>query len=94
MNGPDAFLLGTAVGWQSDHAQVMLEAGVESRAVGPSSDLSKNSATIEFVSSRLLVAVTIWDSGECEVIEASTDREQESEVQVSDSPTLLPCSPF
>lgn len=83
MRAPDPNLLHAAVDWQSSKAELLLAQGVESRVVGPTTDLSKNSATIEFISSRLLVAVSIWDSGECEVITDSPDnRHPEPAVQV------------
>lgn len=74
MKAPDQSLLIAAVDWQVRKTGLLSAAGVESRAQGPTTSLSKNSATIEFISSRLLIGVTIWDSGECEAIRDSPDQ--------------------
>lgn len=74
MTEQDPSLLGAAVDWHLDNAEALSAAGVQSRIVGPSTGLSKNSVTIEFVSSRLLIGVTIWDSGEGEAIRDSLDQ--------------------
>ncbi|MCC2336641.1 hypothetical protein [Cellulomonas wangsupingiae] len=43
---------------------------IEIRQTGPTSGRLKNSITLELISSERLVAVTIWESGESEVITA------------------------
>lgn len=74
MSERDPSILGAAVNWHLVNTEAWSAAGVQSRVVGPSSGLSKNSVTIEFVSSRLLIGVTVWDSGEAEVIRDSPDQ--------------------
>ncbi len=80
MTGRDPRLLDSVGAWQLANSELLSAVGVESTVVGPTVDRNKNSATVELISSRLLVAVTIWDSGECEVIEASTELDESEPV--------------
>jgi len=74
MSEQDPRLLSAAVDWHLREAKLLSAAGVQSRVVGPSTGRSKNSVTIELISSRLLIGVIIWDSGEGEVIRDSPDQ--------------------
>lgn len=82
MSRPDPNFLSAALAWHSKNVDALSDVGVESRVLGPTTGRSKNSATIEFVSFSLLVGVTMWDSGECEVIELATDGQHEPVVRV------------
>lgn len=80
MPGSNPALIDSTVDWQERNDDFLAAAGVQSRLVGPTSGRSKNSATVEFISSRFLVSATIWDSGECEVITTSVEDDQDDPV--------------
>lgn len=64
-------ILDAASSWHERNSANLASLGIEARLVGPTTGLSKNSASIEFISSESLVAATVWDSGEYEVITTS-----------------------
>jgi hypothetical protein len=80
MAGSNLFLLDSTAIWQERNGGFLAASDVQTRLVGPTSGRSKNSATVEFISSRLLVSATIWDSGECEVITTSVEDDQSDPV--------------
>ncbi|MFT3944830.1 MAG: hypothetical protein QM705_13540 [Ancrocorticia sp.] len=63
----DQQMLAEVVAWFEVNSASLREAGVEVRLVGPSCGESKNSVEVGFLSSRLLVTVSVWDSWECDI---------------------------
>jgi hypothetical protein len=76
--------LDTVVSWRDRNGAELASRGVESRLVGPTAGRSKDSATVEFISPECLVAATIWDSGESEVITAFVQGDHDPAVTVQD----------
>ena len=70
--------------WHDRNGPELASRGVESRLVGPTAGRSKDSATVEFISPECLVAATIWDSGESEVITAFVQGDDDPIVTVQD----------
>lgn len=70
--------------WHGRNAPELASRGVESRLVGPTVGRSKDSATVEFISPECLVAATVWDSGESEVITAFVEGDDDPIVTVRD----------
>jgi hypothetical protein len=68
MKVPSGRFLDAAVKWLERNRARLASVGVDARLVGPTTGRSKNSLTAEFVGPDRLVGVTIWDSGEVEVI--------------------------
>jgi hypothetical protein len=70
--------------WRDRNDPGLASRGIESRLVGPTVGRSKDSATVEFISAECLVAATIWDSGESEVITAFVQGDDDPIVTVHD----------
>ncbi|WP_433531973.1 hypothetical protein ACQPYA_07885 [Micromonospora sp. CA-263727] len=70
--------------WHGRNAPELASRGVESRLVGPTVGRSKDSAAVEFISPEYLVAATVWDSGESEVITAFVQGDDDPIVTVQD----------
>jgi len=76
VSGSKHRLLDAIAIWQGRNYGLLAETHVQSRLVGPTAGRSKNSVAVEFISSHSLVAATVWDSGECEVITTSVQDDQ------------------
>lgn len=66
----DQFLAAVVL-WHERRVDSLAERHVHVRLVGPTTERSKNSVGLEFISPLQLVSVAVWDSGECEVITAA-----------------------
>lgn len=75
-------MLEHAMAWYSRSAAPLSLRGIDITLKGPTSGRNKNSVTVEIVAQPALVAVTIWDSGEFEIIRAWSDDANDPRVDV------------
>ena len=76
-------LLDEAVAWHVRNSGRMLSQHVDGALIGPTTGQSKDSIILEFQSSGRISVVTIWDSGEYEIVTAQVDRDLDPTVKVA-----------
>jgi hypothetical protein len=84
----DPALLAAVEDWHVRNRTVLAEAGVVVTLRPPSTNRSKNSASIGFESPDRLVQAVVWDSGEAEVISANVREQRDPAVEVLLLPTV------
>lgn len=73
-----------ARGWHERSVGILTSKGIDVNLIGPSVGRSKDCVVVQVIASTALIAVTIWDSGEYEVIASQVADDGDPAVELGD----------